>query len=295
MTPTESPSLDPGSDLMANLPSKSERGKSQEGWLSKYWIFWLVLAFVVYETTSQPAWAILIACIKVGLGEFGMAGWLIRYDPDRTRVLAKAFIYISHGLWKIALTGGIVGIGVMIIMQIVQPNGGPGMLQVLRGVGGALFALLVGFLLSTFFTIVACLLAVCTGAKLYVGSAVDAAKDGHYWPPVSLQTHWSNLGLDNFTRWLILTAFLLIFGIGGAVIMNKDRRAKLQGIRPRGTDLPLACLGLGCLGAYLYLNNRVVARRPEESWQLPDWAFQPQEISGNGGEAQADWPGDGRI
>ncbi len=120
--------------------------------------------------------------------------------------------------------GGIVGIGVMVIMQIVQPNGGPACFRCCGELVAHSSPCWSAFSSHIFHNrgMLACRLHRCETLCRFGGGC---RKDGHYWPPVSLQTHWSNLGLDNFTRWLILTAFLLIFGIGGAVIVNKDRRA----------------------------------------------------------------------
>lgn len=265
-------------DFSGHGAPPDDDSNTKKSWISQYWVFWLVLAFIVYETTSQPALATLIACIKVGWDEFSMAHWLLKVDPDRSRVVPKMALYIAYGLWKIAITSCLVLIGVFWMVRLIQPNGVPVGIQVFRAVQGVSVSLMLGFGLSTLFTLFSFTLAIVTGSRLYAGRAVTSARMGHYWPPVSCPAGF--LGSNgNFARWLLFTALFMLYGVFGAVVAVNIRKNEPNPARREAKSmLFLSVLGLGCMGAYLYLNRKVVAQKPEDCWALPEWAMGPTEV-----------------
>ncbi len=259
------------SPVQAAHPEAKEPSPS---WISRYWGFWLVMAFIVYETTSQPALATLIACIKVGWDEFSMAGWLLRVDPDRKNVFSKMALYIGYGLWKIAIAACLVLIGVVFLLNTFQPRGGaPLFMVVIMTIRGSLAALMLGFVLSTFFTLLAFITALLGGGRLYVGQAVSAARAGRYWPPVTVERGILGLNLGNFSRWLLISAFFMVYAIFGLVVTQRILAGDPNNARKETkTMLFLSTLGLTCMAGYLYLNWKVAAVKPEDCWKLPDWA-----------------------
>src|SRR5690349_9796317 len=72
----------------------------------------LMLGIVVYELTAQPGLGAAIACTKFGWDDFLTARWLRRRDPNRRRGRASFWLFVAAGLWKTAVTGVIVLVGV---------------------------------------------------------------------------------------------------------------------------------------------------------------------------------------
>src|SRR4051794_36905981 len=68
----------------------------------------LVVGWVLYELTAQPALGVAAICLKFGWEDFPPAFWLRRNDPQRTRADACFWLYIASGVWKAAITASVM-------------------------------------------------------------------------------------------------------------------------------------------------------------------------------------------
>lgn len=253
--------------------------------LSRYWAIWLVIALIVYETTSQPALAAMFACVKVGWDDFTLARWLYRVDSRRKGAILRSAVYVSWGMAKIALTATLVMVATVTIMDLLRWAGQP-WLQLIRALWGALVALLIGMTLSGLVTLFAVLLAWASGQKLYVGKAVARAREGNYWPPIDSDSYgyfshgYFNSG-GNRVSWLLSLSWLLTITFGGVFIQTAmAKRAPNRQVARQMASPWILALGGGTVLAYFYLGRKVIAQNPGECWSLPEWA----EFSGDADE-----------
>ena len=77
----------------------------------RLWALLLIVAWLVFELTAQPALAVAAVCVKFGWEDFRTARWLRRSDPDRLRGRACFWLYVASGLWKTAITGTVQASG----------------------------------------------------------------------------------------------------------------------------------------------------------------------------------------
>jgi hypothetical protein len=245
--------------------------------LSRYWAIWLIIALIVYETTSQPALAAMFACVKVGWDDFSLAHWLYRVDSNRKGAILRSVVYVSWGMAKIALTATLVMAATITIMDLLRWAGQP-WIQLIRALWGALVALLVGMTLSGGATLIAAILAWASGQKLYVGNAVARAREGSYWPPINTNPTGYFMGGGNRVSWLLALSWLLTMTFGGVYIQIVIAKQAPNRMIARQKASPwILALGGGTVLAYFYLGRKVIAQNPQECWSLPEWA----EFSGD--------------
>ncbi len=251
-------------------------------WLSKYWVIWLVIAFIVFETTSQPALAAMFACVKVGWDDFSLARWLFRIDPHRRGAVLRSAVFVAWGFGKIALTATLVMAATIVVMDMLRWAGQP-WLQLIRALWGALVALGIGLTISGLVTLYAVLWAWLLGQKLYVGKAVSLAREGNYWPPVETEARWSLFERGgNRVSWLLALTWLLTLGFGGAYLQTKFVQQFPNRILVRQKASPwILALAGGTILGYFYLGRKVIATRPEECWALPDWVDSLHPLDGD--------------
>src|SRR5205807_7892047 len=66
------------------------------------WTGLLVVGWMLYELTAQPALGAVAVCLKFGWEDFRTARWLRRRDPERRRGRACFWLYAGNGLLKTA-------------------------------------------------------------------------------------------------------------------------------------------------------------------------------------------------
>lgn len=245
--------------------------------LSRYWAIWLVVALVVYETTSQPALAAMFACVKVGWDDFSLARWLFRVDSRRKGAILRSAVYVAWGMAKIALTATLVMMATITIMELLRWAGQP-WIQLVRALWGALAALFIGMTLSAAVTLLAVLLAWASGQKLYVGNAVARAREGSYWPPIDPGGPGFFHQSGNRVSWLLSLSWLLTITFGGLFIQTAMAQKAANRLVAHQMAAPwILALGGGAVLAYFYLGRKVIAKNPEECWVLPEWAGIPAD------------------
>jgi hypothetical protein len=227
------------------------------------WTTVIVLGWLLYELTSQPALAAGVACAKFGWSDLKVAFWLRRVDPDRQRGIACFWWYITFALWKVAVMAVLAA---FLISSISAARDGPPnpavppkpVSPVLQGVAVAMG---VGFGLSLLASYVAMWSALRHGICVWLGSAPHRARTERYWPPCE--------GKVNFAFYVTFTTLVmtipLISGlvVGGILLLNAPPPG------PWGAFLVLTLTLLSISGlviAFPIVTRRMVAQTPQECW-----------------------------
>src|SRR5688500_12502652 len=105
--------------LFASEDFEVDRPDARGTWV---WLWLLLLGFVIYELTAYPALGIGTVCLKFGWEDFRTALWLRRTDPLPARGRACFWLYLSFGLLKTAITGGILMLVCATLAPLIQPN-----------------------------------------------------------------------------------------------------------------------------------------------------------------------------
>ena len=77
---------------MDDLNETGNESRSQR-WSFISWPLILVIAFLIFEVTNDPAFAALAMCLKFGWEDFRTARWLRKTDPDRGRGKACFWLF----------------------------------------------------------------------------------------------------------------------------------------------------------------------------------------------------------
>jgi hypothetical protein len=232
------------------------------------WPGLILLGWLLYELTAQPALAVTALCLKFGWEDFRTALWLRRRDPARGRAWAGFFLYLSSGLWKAAITAILLLIAYIVGMALAAPrNPGPGQAGVnleqelivasLTGLGGICLAMLT--------TALAVELAWSTRTKLWLNRSLRLARRADCWPPSDEAGGGINrVGL--LTLPVLIIAWLASLVVIIVVAMRGNAQKDLQGLH-----IGIIMVGwfAGIFGIYLmqnFLERRVFARSPAECW-----------------------------
>lgn len=228
----------------------------------------LLVAWVLYELTSQPALAVAAICLKFGWDDARTAWWLRCRDANHCRGRATFWLYLAFGLWKVAIAASPMIFAYIFLRFMGWLGGGAG-----RQVVGALITAFTGIFLSALLASWAVLLACRFRLKLWLHHRLHQARRRNAWPP---PPHWLT-GEYNFAGTLLGTTLFAsgvpLFLLGLLAIA----RQALGPLQPGNPAARLVLLGFpaGCLlFAFLLLwlvrgaaGRRVFARTPGECWQ----------------------------
>ncbi|MCE9533762.1 MAG: hypothetical protein K8T89_21930 [Planctomycetes bacterium] len=138
----------------------------------------LVIGWLIYEGTHEPAIAAMAMCLKFGLEDFRTARWLLRTDPDGGRGRSCAWLYIASGLWQTAVIGLAMVLLTVVLDELIQgrpqkPKDAVGLRKLLNG---ATLTILFGFTFSTLATYVAMLYAWRHRVRPWLNGSVHYAR-----------------------------------------------------------------------------------------------------------------------
>jgi hypothetical protein len=230
----------------------------------------LLIGWLLYELTAQPALGVAAVCLKFGWEDFRTAWWLRRRDPIRGRGWACFWLYTASGLWKSAITASIM-IFAFAFLKGMQAK--PGQRQQLGDLPpqiiGAFLTAFGSYLLSALATCLAVLLSLWSRVKLWLDGGVHRARRNDLWPPPD----YADLRTNQAGR-VVLTALILTLFTGGiATLVGVALR--VGGQRPNAVGLlvvmgTLLLLMFGGLVLVLagrdLLVRRVFAATPSECW-----------------------------
>jgi hypothetical protein len=179
--------VEPGVQSPGSAAPPFEEGSSG-GQRAFTWAGLLLLGWLVFEWTSQPALAALLVCLKFGWGDWRAARWLRKYDPDPDRGQACFWVYVGWALWKVtaaALAVSLLFFFVIATWLDLMGAAGPGnvLKRLLPILIGTFLLVLVGMLASLLATVRAFWLAHRHRLKLWVGREARLARKERLWPP----------------------------------------------------------------------------------------------------------------
>jgi hypothetical protein len=169
----------------------------------------LVIGWILYELTAQPALGVAAICVKFGWEDFRTAWWLRRNDADWRRGRATFWLYLASGLWKMAITASLMIFGYIFLkmMGALGPRAGP-------HVAGALLTAFAGISLATVTACWAVFLAFIWRVRLWLNSATHYARRHNLWPPPPAPANAHNAaGLLICTSLFAMLVPLLVFGL----------------------------------------------------------------------------------
>jgi hypothetical protein len=235
------------------------------------WTTLIILGWVLYELTSQPALGAGVACAKFGWSDLRAAFWLRRVDPDRQRGTVCFWWYVTFALWKVAVMAVLAAFVISFISAACDGPPNPAMPRkpvspVLHGIAGAMG---VGFGLSLLSSYVAMWIALRKGISVWLGSAPHRARTERYWPPCE--------GKVNFAFYVTFTTLILSIPLISGLVVGAILLLDAPRPGPWGAFavLTLTLFTIGALiVAFPAVTRRVVAQTPQECWP-----FHPGEVA----------------
>jgi hypothetical protein len=239
------------------------------------WPTLLMLGLLVYELTSEAALGVAILCLKFGLEDFLTARWLRRQDSNRARGRTCFWLFLSWGLWKSALVGVLMMVAAAVVLRINRGNApappaqfGPLDLHLVV----CLLTAVMGFLACAFTGAIALARGLLHGQKLWLNSALHAARRDNLWPlPAEC------MGNDNKAGWIAAAALFFGVFITGcacfALIVNLPfgpQQPAPAGWRailfPILSVAALTAVAVTILLGLDFLRKHVLAKSPHEFW-----------------------------
>ncbi|MBI3864757.1 MAG: hypothetical protein HY290_23005 [Planctomycetia bacterium] len=169
------------SDSMREFSEPIADENDTRRWTDRIW--WgamLPLAWLIYELTAQPSFAIVVACAKFGWNDFLTAHWLLRSDADRGRGKTCFWMYVASGLWKITVAAFVVTGCILILAVVLAGNGKIAAPAGLIDVG---LTAVIGITLLAIVPLVGVLHARMYGIKVWIDSSVHEFRRQNVWPP----------------------------------------------------------------------------------------------------------------
>lgn len=218
----------------------------------------LVVGWVLFELTAQPALGVAAVCIKFGWEDFRTAWWLRRSDARVSRACACFWLYVASGLWKIAITASVM-IFAYIFLKLTGALPGK---QAARHVYGSVLTAFGGIALATVTACWAVFLAFLGGDKLWLNHGVHRARRRNIWPPPGSEMSSNLAGTLLGTTLFAFGVPLLLAGMV-AIIMNIGRAWLSFG-------LPVLAVAWALFLRWpiqRVVSPRLFAASPEECWQ----------------------------
>lgn len=237
------------------------------------WLLLMLLAFVIFERTSDPLPGIILAGAGMGREDLAVAAWLVRVDRHRPRGRACAWFHVSLGLLRV----GAAAFAVTWIFVFAAAG--------LRGMGFGLpgrairlhltaiaLTSLSGLLLAVPAAAVATGLALAGGVRAWVGRDLVSAYRSGRWPPVPVPVPGTGRGLSNAAAGVVLLVRLSMLSVVPSLLLGLGVALALRAGGPAGA-LILAAGGFLSVASLLVLfaageavAQRVVAADPWECW-----------------------------
>lgn len=239
----------------------------QRSWFARLHLSWpmlLLAGWLMYEFTSEPGLAALVACAKFAWSDVRTAFWLRRVDPDRMRGQACFWAYLAYGLWKVAILATlsmiVLGFISVLVAQMARPRQANNDFSPV--LAGALAAALFGFGLSFPLAYVATWSALRNGVRLWLGHAPNRARKERFWPP--RHTGINAAPFVGFTC-LVLTMWFIVFAFVSLAVL----------VQPGGVGCAvfwvITLLTMFVLPILFFRKSaQVIARSPQECWALEE-------------------------
>jgi hypothetical protein len=256
-----------------DLGEQMERSRPGGRWLrASAWPLVVLLGWLLFELTAQPALAFVALCLKLGWNDFRTAWWLRRRDPRPGRGLACLLLYASSGLWKVTLTAFLLMIILVVALAVAVEIAGPQnrpMGEVEQQLMAAALTIFLGSALALPLTGAALVVARLSRVKLWLSGRVHQARRDDCWPPPDeIPPGPNRLGILA----LVVVVLTWLVALGGIIALLASAFGARQNRGAAGA-LPFVAIlggwGLGIASIYFlqnYLERAVFARSPSECW-----------------------------
>jgi hypothetical protein len=165
---------DQSMDLSWASPSDRSRRSETIGWL-----LMVGLAFLVFELTADPSWAVVLGCLKFGTPDLKVARWLRRADPDHLRGHCCSWFYVTLAVLRVGFTAFFLMGVLFAVAGAGNPQG-----QIGRQAISALIVLLACFTGAAIASWVAVASALLGGVRVWMDATVKSAVRSGCWPPM---------------------------------------------------------------------------------------------------------------
>ncbi len=253
-----------------NLEDTREVGKEEaerSPWLasSLLWPMLIGAGWLVYELTAQPGLAAPVACAKFGWNDAATAWWLRRTDPYRRRGRIHSWLYLSSGLWKVAITATVL-MFVFVMVDSNWPNRGRAPAELI----GASLSAFFGFFLSGLTALIAFQGALRRGIKVWLESAVQQSRWANVWPPTGCRKNRASLVLLSA---LIPPILVVAGGVVGLIAVIREHLLGivdpniLKSMEVISRPLFLFIVLVAVLLTRDIIQRRIIADDPAECWE----------------------------
>jgi hypothetical protein len=238
------------------------------------WPALVVLGWLVYEITAQPALGVVVACTRVGWNDLITARWLLRIDANRGRGWTCFWLYVASAFWRIGLAGIVFMVAVACLADVKR-----GQLDLSTEIDSILATALGSIALTTLTVCLVIGFASRNRVKLWLNSrSMRQARKSNMWPS------FAQVKGRNHAEYVVFVGLaLLVYLVGPAAIVALIvfivwLITPFLGVPP-DVYLYTACfilllefVGSGMLiGFRKVFTERVVARTPAECWGPPAW------------------------
>jgi hypothetical protein len=250
---------------------QSVRGRNSSRNNRLGWLIVIVLGIVTFELTAHPALAVALGCLKFGWGEYRIARWLKRTDPDRRRGRICSRFYKAWGLWRISVVA-------TAMMFVVACAYGPHAERARQaGLGPANNAppaefmiasllAIVGFLSSASMSSLAVISALRNRIKVWVGPEAGWALEESAWPPPIARRRRAT---KNRAKTILFSAVVTGVGVGIttlAIVIGGRKFDQHSPIPFIMMVVAFVALPFAILTLMEVLGRRVLASTPEDCW-----------------------------
>lgn len=250
--------------------SESPDGAEAERW---GWIAWGLLVAVgvaLYEILHQPALLGVTISLKFAWGDARTAFWLRARDPDLRRGLANLWVYLGYGLWKAAISAFLLSFVFIALDQAIHGKGAnrpagqkdDTLIMIFAGsCGGSFFTAL----LSGAVCCVGFVLALRTGAKIWLNSRVAASRVRDAWPPEGGDAN--QLAQVALTSALLCSALIVgSVAVAIALLFPANVKPQAKGVAVVATFGVMILMPVLALSINDRVKKRLLALSPNEAW-----------------------------
>jgi hypothetical protein len=233
-----------------------EQDETRSTWLPPLaWSLIVLLAFLAFELTAQPAISAVVLCCKFGWNDLKTGVWLRRRDPWPARGRACSWFCWAWGLTKVALAAFVCGILVVVLEAILEGNGAGQRGLPPHSFIGAITLLLIAMPVETLIATVGCVVARKAQVRVWIGNPLHRARETGQWPPL-----FPLLRLDNVHNGAVWARAAMI-----AVLIAINLTLSVIVALALHPVIGVFAFGAGLVAA-IALTRGAVASDPRECW-----------------------------
>lgn len=220
------------------------------------WSLFILLAFLAFELTAQPAVSAVVLCCKVGWSDLRTGLWLRRRDPWPARGRACSWFCFAWGLAKISVVAIVSGMAIFVLVHAMEGNG-PAPVKPPHSLIGVMLLLLTAIPVAAFLAAAGCIVARSHRIRVWIDPSLNRARENGHWPPEFTEIRQD--GLSNRAAWARASM------LGVLVALNLTLCVVLALVHQPVLAIVVGVTGLS---ATITLCTNTVANNPVECWDI---------------------------